>query len=303
MKAVTYERVGGPDVLQVSEVPDPSPREDEVVVGVVAAGINPYDAKIVGGDIPSKAPFPRRVGSDLAGVVTATSEDAKYWDETPIAVGDKVFGSGKGTLAERCVAKSSNLARIPDGLGVETAGSMNVPALTGLSVVATVPVGPSDTVLVGGASGAVGMVAAQLAVQAGARVLGTAGERNHDFLRSIGVEPVLYGPGLVDRVAELGPITAVMDCHGREALDVGVALGVPGERMVATNAYDVLEETGAQAVENDMRTAENLSELGRQVADGTLVFRVVETFSLEQAADGFRALRRSHAPGKIVVCP
>lgn len=281
----------------------PAPGAGEVLVDVAAAGINPYDDKVRGGAIPSKAEFPRRVGSDLAGTVVAVGEDATYWDGSSVQVGDAVLGSGAGSVAEQVLAKARDLARLPDGLAPEVAGAMNVAALTGLSVVETVPVEEGDTVLVGGASGAVGLVASQLALQRGARVIGTSSAANFEFLRSLGVEPVLYGPGLEQRVAEMGPITAVMDCHGREALDVGAQLGVPGERMVATAAYDALEELGATNVERAARTAENLEMLAEQVSSSQLVYPVVATFPLDQVSDAFVALRGHHAPGKIVIIP
>lgn len=303
MRAIFYDEVGGPEVLYLAEVKERSLALGDVLVQVAAAGINPYDDKVRSGFITSKAPFPRRVGSDLAGTVIAVGPDAAYWDESPILVGDVVLGSGAGSVAEQAIAKAKNLARVPVGLSMETAGSMNVAALTGLSVVTTVPVGPEDTVLVGGASGAVGLVAAQLALQRGANVLGTASQTNFGFLESLGVEPILYGAGLEARVAEQGPITAVMDCHGREALDVGAQLGVPGRRMVATAAYDALAELGAKSVERAARTAENLETLAAQVADSELVFPVVANFPLEEVVEAFTALRGSHAPGKIVVTP
>jgi NADPH:quinone reductase-like Zn-dependent oxidoreductase len=166
-----------------------------------------------------------------------------------------------------------------------------------------VPVGAGDTFLVGGAAGAVGLVVAQLAVGAGARVIGTASERNHGLMRSVGVEPVAYGDGLADRVRALGPVTVVYDCHGRDALDAGVELGVPVEQMVAIAAYDAIEELGVQNVERDARTASNLARLVEDIAAGRLVFPVARTFTLDEAVPAFQTLESAHAPGKIVITP
>ncbi|WP_296665853.1 NADP-dependent oxidoreductase [Demequina sp.] len=300
-RAALYDQVGTPDVLSVAEVPDPEPGPQEVVVRVHAAGLNPYDAKVRSGFLTLDAPFPRRIGSDLAGTVEAVGEDAHYWDGTPIEVGDEVLGRGAGSIAERCVAQAAGLARRPAGLPVEVAGGLNIAGLTAVSCLATIPIGAGDTVLVGGAAGAVGLVAAQLARDAGATVIGTASASKHEFLRSLGVEPVEYGDGLAARAAAVGTVTAVIDCHGRDALDAGVALGVSPDRMVAIAAYAALREIPAHNVERAARTAENLAALAQDIADGRIVFPVAQTFPLEDVAAAFEALDSPHAPGKIVV--
>ncbi|GAA3755782.1 NADP-dependent oxidoreductase [Microbacterium kribbense] len=302
-RAALYDRTGGPDALYVGAVADAEPGPGEVAVRVHAAGLNPFDGKLRSGFIPSYAAFPRRLGSDLAGTVEAVGADAVYWDGTAIAVGDEVLGRGEGAVAERAIAPADALTRRPDAVPVEVAGGLWVAGLTAVSCLATVPVGAGDVVLVGGASGAVGLVTTQLAIAAGARVIGTAGERNHAFLRSIGAEPVTYGAGLVTRVAALGEITVVMDCHGREALDAGVALGVPVERMVAIAAYAALDELGVHNAERAARTAQNLAGLAGRIAAGILVLPVAGAFALDDVAAAFTALESAHAPGKVIVTP
>jgi len=302
-RAALYDVTGGPEVLYVGEVEDRAPGSGEVAIRVRAAGLNPFDAKLRSGFIPSDAPFPRRLGSDLAGTVEAVGDGATYWDGTPVAVGDEVLGRGPGSIAERVVTTTDVLARRPEALDVVVAGGLHVAGLTAVSCLATVPVGAGDTVLVGGASGAVGLIASQLAIAAGARVIGTASPANHDFLRSIGVEPVAYGEGLAERVAALGTVTAVMDCHGRDALDAGIELGVPADRMVAIAAYAAIDELGVLNVERDARTSEALAKLAADAAAGRLVVPVTGTFTLDEVAEAFTALEASHAPGKIVVTP
>lgn len=302
-RAAVYDQTGGPEVLRLAEVPDPEPDPGQAVVVVRAAGLNPFDAKVRGGFIPSKASFPRRIGSDLAGTVEAVGEGATYWDGTPVAVGDEVLGSGAGAVAERAVASTANLVRRPSAVPAEVAGGLKVPGLTAVSCLRTVPVGDGDTVLVGGASGAVGLVVCQLAAEAGARVLGTAAPRNHELVRSLGAEPIEYGEGLSERVSSHGAVTAVIDCHGREAVDAGVELGVPRDRMVAIAGYDAVEELGILDVERGARTSENLARLVDAIAEGRLVFPVAATFSLDEVVDAFTAVEGRHAPGKIVVLP
>lgn len=309
-KAALYNEPGGPEVLQLSSVPEPVPGRGKVVLRVRAAGLNPFDAKLRSGFIPSEAPFPRRIGSDVAGTVVAVGEGARYWDGHEIVVGDEVLGSAAGSVAEQAVAQASSLTPRPAGLAPEVAGGLNVAGLTAVSMQVTAPVGRNDVVLVGGASGAVGFVAAQLALAAGAAAIGTASLRNHELLRSVGIVPVAHGEGLAARVAEvLGEsgedraLTAVYDCHGRDALDAGVALGVPVDRMVAIAAYAAIDELGVLNAEREARTAENLARLAAEVASGRLVFPVAQTFPLDEAVAAFEALESSHAPGKIVVTP
>lgn len=172
------------------------------------------------------------------------------------------------------------------------------------SILTTVPVSEIDTVLVGGAAGAVGFVAAQLAIAAGATVIGAASSRNHELLRSVGIVPVEYGSGLTDRVSALMErITAVFDCHGRDALDTGIHLGVSAGRMVAIAAYDAVAELGVENVERGARTARNLAHLADDIATRRLVFPVATSFSLDEVVEAFVTLESAHAPGKIVVLP
>ncbi|MFT4212067.1 MAG: NADP-dependent oxidoreductase [Microbacterium sp.] len=302
-RAALYDRTGGPEVLYVGEVADVQPQPGHVLLRVRAAGLNPFDSKMRAGFIPSDAPFPRRIGGDVAGTVAAVGDGSVYGDGTAIQVGDEVFGRAGGAIAERVVASASELAKRPEALPVEVAGGMWVAGLTAVSCLATIPIGEDDTVLVGGAAGGVGFVAAQLAVATGARVIGTASERNHELLRSVGVEPVTYGEGLADRVAGLGQVTAVIDAHGRDALDAGVQLGVPADRMVAIAAYAAVDELGVHNAERAARTPENLLELADDVVAGRLVFPVAATYPLDEVVAAFTAVDGSHAPGKIVVLP
>ncbi|WP_040167881.1 NADP-dependent oxidoreductase [Microbacterium gorillae] len=302
-RIATYDTTGGPEVLHLTDVPDVEPGAGEVAIRVRAVGLNPFDAKVRSGFIPMEAPFPRRIGSDLAGTVDAVGRGAVYADGTPVSVGDEVMGRAAGAVAERVVTRPDGLCRRPEALPVEVAASLNVPGLTAVSCLVTVPVTAADTVLVGGAAGAVGIIAAQLVRDAGARAIGTAAERNHDLLRSVGVEPVIYGDGLVDRVRALGEITAVIDCHGRDALDAGIALGVPVERMVAIAAYGAEAELGVHNAERAARTPANLAQLADRAASGDLVLPIAATFPLDEVRQAFATMEGPHAAGKIVIVP
>lgn len=302
-RAALYDRTGGPEVLYVGEVDDPAPGPGQVTVRVRAAGINPYDSKVRRGEFGQDGPFPKRVGSDLAGTVEAVGEEAAYRDGTPATVGDEVLGSGSGTVAELSLAKATNLVRRPAGLSVEVAGSLHVPGMAALACIGAVPAGTDDTLLVGAATGGVGLLVCQLAVAAGAIVLGTGSPRNHDFIASLGAIPITYGDGLAARAESHGPVTAVIDCHGREAIDAGVDLGVPPDRMTGTAAFDAIDELGLPSLDKTARTAENLAGLAVRIAAGKLVLPIAATFSLDEVTAAFAALESPHPPGKIVVLP
>jgi NADPH:quinone reductase-like Zn-dependent oxidoreductase len=222
---------------------------------------------------------------------------------TPLAAGDAVVGTSPGSVAERVVVDGARLAPRLSAVPAEVAGGLPGPALTASSCLISVPVGPGDTLLVSGASGAVGMLVSQLAVAAGARVIGTAAERNFDLVRGLGAQPVAYGPGLPERVAELGTVTAVIDCHGRDGLDLGHALGLPSERMIGIAAGPAEQELGLRRVDFAGRTPQRLAELLQLVADGKLRLPVAQTFPIQDVVAAFTALESQHAPGKIVVLP
>ncbi|WP_156160875.1 NADP-dependent oxidoreductase [Demequina maris] len=304
-RAVLYDRPGGPDVLRVAEVPVPEPGPTDVIVEVRAVGINPYDAKARSGLIPLDTPFPRALGGDFAGVVSAAGADARYWDGAPVAPGDEVLGWGAGTLRERLAVPSSHLARKPAAVPFEVAGSLSTPGQTANAAMGVLEPGEGDVVLVSAAAGAVGFLFCQLALAAGAVVVGTAGPGNHARLRDIGVITVEYGPGLVDRVRAAAPtgITAVQDNFGREAIDAGLALGVAPDRICAIADRAAVAELGLRSPGRYERRADVLDRLVRMVADGTLALPVQAVVPLDRVAEAFRLLETRHLHGKVVVAP
>lgn len=197
-----------------------------------AAGVNPVDWHVVAGHLNSilKVSLPLVPGFDVAGVVEAVGPDV-----TEFAVGDEVFGYVRtdevqyGTYAEFVAAPVYTLARKPASLSWQQSAGLPLVGLTALQALARVSAGAGDIVLVHAAAGGVGSAAVQIAVAKGARVIGTASERNHDFLRSLGAEPVVYGDGLAERVRELAPEGVdVATLMGKSADLVTVLLGSGG---------------------------------------------------------------------------
>lgn len=221
MKAISYASYGGPEVLELTEMPEPRVGPDSVLVKVRAAAVNPVDWKCREGYLDQiLAPvFPVVPGWDVSGVVVRPGAAVPEF-----AVGDEVIGYvredflSRGTFAEYVAAPVRALARKPRNLSFEEAAGLPLAGLTAYQVLYRVlRVKRGDTVLVHAAAGGVGSIAVQLAAHLGARVLGTASERNHDFVRSLGGEPVAYGDGLAERLRELAP-AAWTPCSTRSAV-------------------------------------------------------------------------------------
>lgn len=306
MRAAFYNRYGGPEVLQVGELPDPVTGPDDVVVRVAAAGVNPVDWKIRAGHLDGAFPahFPIVPGWDVAGTVEAVGPAVEG-----LAVGDRVLGYVRkdhvqhGTTAELVRAAARHLAPLPEQVPFPVAGAVPLAGLTALQSVEAAGVGRGDTVLVHAAAGGVGAFAVQLARLRGARVVGTASEANHDFLRGLGVEPVTYGDGLVDRVrAVLGgaPVDAALDLVGDTSTADSFELVDDPSRVVSvTDAASVLAGGGRYVfVRPD---SSQLTELGRLVADGSLGVEISATFGLEDVAAAHALSATGHGRGKVVV--
>ncbi|MGC5039363.1 NADP-dependent oxidoreductase [Streptomyces sp. DT190] len=305
MKAISYSRYGGPEVLAFGEVRDPVVGPDAVLVKVRAAAVNPVDWKAREGHLDSiLAPvFPVVPGWDVSGVVVRPGPAVSEFD-----VGDEVIGYvredflSRGTFAEYVAAPLRTLARKPRNLSWEEAAGLPLVGLTAYQVLRRMlEVKRGETVLVHAAAGGVGSIAVQLGTHLGARVIGTASESNHDFVRGLGGEPVTYGEGLAERVRGLAPegVDAVFDTVGGDALKVSANLLAPEGRLVSIADNEVVNYGGRYYfVRPDAEDLRRLSELAEQ---GVVSVHVDETFPLERAAEAHRLNEQGRTRGKIVV--
>ncbi|WP_454050635.1 NADP-dependent oxidoreductase [Cellulomonas sp. Marseille-Q8402] len=305
MKAVVYETFGGADLLRVVDRPEPHVGPDSVVVRVVAAALNPVDYKIREGYLQGliDTHLPAVPAWDVAGVVVKAGLD------TPeLAVGDEVLAYARkdvvqdGTLAEYVSVPVRTAAKKPAALSFEEAAALPLAGLTAWQSVRRSGLGAGSTVLVHAAAGGVGSIAVQLAVHAGARVVGTASPGNHEYLRSLGAEPVAYGDGLVEaaRAAVPDGFDVVLDYVGGQAMDTVTDLLRPGGTVVSITDARARDEFGGQYVWVRPDTAD-LTALADLVAQGVVKVEIAETFDLDHAADAYRALETGHTRGKIVV--
>jgi len=303
--AITYSRYGGPDVLTVSQADVPQPGPGQVRIRVRAVAVNPIDAKIRGGLMDGI--FPVRVpvlpGFDVAGVVDAAGEGASA------TVGDEVFGVAPAggyaeyALLDHPVAKPATVS-FETAAAVVTVGEAAFRALKHLNL----RVG--QTLLILGAGGSVGTIAAQLATARGSTVIGTAAEGDLDRLSALGVTAVRYGDGWAERVRATVPdgvpavVDAVFDTSGAGLLADAVELAGDPDHVItiADNnaaAYGV-RFTGGDPAD---RAPEALPALAGLLASAELTVPVWRGYPLAEAAQAHADLdaRRNH--GKIVLIP
>ncbi|SEL03943.1 NADPH:quinone reductase [Nonomuraea pusilla] len=287
-RAARYRRHGGPEVLEVEEVPLPQPGPGQVRVAVRAAGVNPIDWKLRAGLMGGAPQGPVGTGMELAGTVDALGPGVEG-----LPLGLPVFGQAPpGAVATHALADASTLAPIPDGLSFEEAAALPVALETARRALLLLGPRPGETLLVHAVAGGVGLAAAQLAAAEGVRVVGTASERHHARLKELGIEPVTYGEGLEERVP--GPVDKVLDASGRDVLEVSVKLAGGPDRVVT-----IADPAGA--ARHGVRFSSSGGHAAPPPNPGAVRVPVAETFPLERVADAHRRSQDGHFLGKLVV--
>ena len=301
---------GGLDVFELQQYDVPPPGPGEVTIAVTAAGMNPADHKHVSrpGD-RSQLPLP--VGYEVAGRITALGPGAEIGSGGG-EVGDEVlaFRISGGYATEVTVPASAVFAR-PPSLAPEEAPNLLLAGATAAEMLYVTGVGAGDTVLLHGASGAVGVSVLQQAALLGARVIGTAGERGADVVRRFGGEPVRYGDGLAGRVRELAPdgVTAALDAVGTdEAVDVSLELVADRQRIVTIAAFERAQAEGFRVIGGTMPESKAFRDEARArlvdlAAEGKLVVPVARTFPLADARQALELLSSGHPGGKLALIP
>lgn len=297
MKAAYFNRFGGPDVLEVVDLPDPHPGPGQVRIAVRAAGVNASDWKkrsgLMGGELP------QTLGYEAAGVVDELGEGV-----VDAAVGDRVFGFCTDGAAQAELAVLSVYSPIPAMLDFADAAALPSSIETATRALDQLGVVNGSTVLINGASGNVGSAAVQLAVARGARVIGTAGAANQEYLRSLGAEPVPYGDGLVGRVRALAAdgVDLALDVAGSGVLPELIELAGGAEHVVTVADFAGAQEYGVRFSRGDSgRALYVLAEIGGLVESGRLSLPVVHTFPLAEIAEAHRAGESGRMRGKLVL--
>jgi NADPH:quinone reductase-like Zn-dependent oxidoreductase len=308
MRAVEYDRYGGPEVLTVRTVPRPEPRAGEVLIRVLGTSVNPIDAKIRSGGmkVMSGRRFPKRTGLDFAGEVAALGAGV-----TDLAVGQRVWGflggiSGRtGAAAEYLTAKPTAVSPAPTTVDLVQAAalpSVGVTALRGLRDVVRLAAG--DELLVVGASGGVGSTAIQLANAMGAKVAAVASTANHAFCRDLGASRTF---DYTDPRSISGPFDAIVDCHGA-SLGVYRSLLRRGGRMMTIASsgmgyalMSILAPGPRVRLMAARPRRSDLAALGEYVDRGALRPIVQEVYPLEEIGRAHELTGTGHARGKRLV--
>ena len=307
MKAITVNEAGAPPVVR-DDLPAPAPGPREVLVRVQASSVNPVDSAIAAGMLAGMGvehEYPVILGRDYAGVVAQVGDDV-----TEYAGGDEVFGYlpyanptvRDGSWAELItVSDDASIARRPASVDLATAGAAPLTAITALTAVDALDLSDGDTVLIVGATGGVGSLAAQLAAQAGAIIVAPALPEDEQYLRDLGVTEVVPRegdvvaavrerfPDGVDALLDLvnytpGTYDAALENGARVASPTGAAGEGPGRSMVMAQP-----------------TTANLDRVAQLLDSGTLKVPVQDTYPVDRAAEALQALATSHTQGKLAI--
>lgn len=299
MRAARFHEYGGAEKLVIEQAPEPRPGPGEIRIRVAAASVNPIDWKLRAGALRELIPveLPAVPGRDAAGVVDEIGDGVEG-----VTVGDRVFGLGGITGATAELFVLSAWAHAPATWNDEQAagaGLASVTAMRGLDALGPLA---GRTLLVEGASGGVGSAAVEIAVARGATVIGTASERNHEFLTALGAVPTTYGPGLAQRLAALAPhgVDIVLDTAASGSLDDLVAIAGDPQRVATVADHARGQRLGTHVVnaENDPSLLAAAAELGGQ---GRYTPRIEEVCSLERIAEAHARAEGGRTRGKIVI--
>jgi NADPH:quinone reductase-like Zn-dependent oxidoreductase len=307
MKAVVYREFGGPDALEITDVPEPRVGPDWVKISVRAVSVNPVDWKLAGGmlDALLETHFPSIPGWDVAGVVESVGPAVRR-----LAPGDEVYGYVRkdtihgGTYAEKVAAPLRTVTLKPKNMDFTQAAAVPLAGLTAYqTLIHDLQIAAGETVVVHAAAGGVGSFAVQIAVAQGARVIGTASEKNHDYLRGLGAIPVTYGEGLVERVREIAPdgVDAVLDLIGGDALkDSPALLSAKSKGRLVSVTNPVVKELGG--IMGDVHPdVTDLDAITKLVEAGKIKVDVSAVYPLEEVAKAWSENMTGHTRGKIVL--
>jgi NADPH:quinone reductase-like Zn-dependent oxidoreductase len=297
MKAARFSRFGGPEVLEIVDLPDPRPGSGQVRIAVRAAGVNASDWKKRQGLMDQD--LPQTMGYEAAGIVDELGDGV-----THVAIGDRVFGFSADGAAQAELAVLSDYAPISPRLDFAAAAALPASVETAARALDQLGVENGSTVLINGASGSVGGAAVQLAVARGARVIGTGSPATHEFLRSLGAEPVAYGDGMPERVRALarGGVDLALDVAGSGVLPELIELAGDPEHVITIADFAGAQRYGVRFSRGDSgRAIYALAEVSELIESGRFTLPVGQTFALADVATAHRVGEAGQVRGKLVL--
>lgn len=301
-RAVVVHEWGGPQVLKLEDLPRPVPKDDEVLIRVSAASINPLDWKIREGARRAQFSTPYYPGCDVAGTVEAVGAGV-----TSFRAGDAVYSmiGRTGGYAEYAVAKADVVAPKPASLDFAHAGAVPLAALTAWQMLLeNGNLKSGQRVLVHAAAGGVGGFAVQMARHLGAYVIGTASARNHEYLRGIGAQEVIdYSAVPFESVVR--DIDLVVDLMAGDVQERSWGVMKPGGTLVcALGPPDMAraKAAGMNAKAQSVRPdGAQLRQIGALIDAATIKVELAASFPLEKVAEAQRLSESGHVRGKIVL--
>jgi NADPH:quinone reductase-like Zn-dependent oxidoreductase len=297
VKAVRFSRFGGPEVLEIADLPDPHPGPGQVRIAVRAAGVNASDWKKRQGLMDQE--LPQTLGYEAAGIVDELGADV-----AGVAIGDRVFGLSSDGGAQAELAVLSYYASIPPSLDFAAAAALPSALETAARALDQLGVEHGSLVLINGASGSVGSSAVQLAVARGARVIGTGSPATHDFLRSLGAEPVAYGDGMAERIRALAPggVDLALDVSGSGVLPELIELAGGPKHVITVADFASAQQYDVRFSRGDTgRALYALDQIGDLIESGQFSFPVGQTFPLADVGDAHRVGEAGRVRGKLVL--
>jgi NADPH:quinone reductase-like Zn-dependent oxidoreductase len=297
MKAVEFSRFGEPEVLEIVDLPDPHPGPGQVRIAVHAAGVNASDWKKRQGLLDQE--LPQTMGHEAAGVVDELGEGV-----TGVVVGDRAFGFSAVSGAQAELTVLSCYAPIPPSLGFAEAAALPAAIETAARALDQLGIESGGTVLINGASGSVGSAAVQFAVVRGARVIGTGSPATHDFLRSLGAEPVAYGAGMAARIRALAPdgVDLALDVAGSGVLPELIALAGGSQHVITLADFAGAQRHGVRFSRGDAgRALYVITQIGELIESGRFALPVGRTFPLTEVAEAHRVGEAGRVRGKLVL--
>ncbi len=321
MKAMVIDRFGGPEELQLREIPTPQPGPGEVLIRVVWAGVNPADCKIRAGKLGKwEFPFPIVTGFDAAGVIEQVGEGVEDFSpgDRVVTLSDQLFG-GHGSYAEYVRCRAIRVQKLPDQVSFRDGATIPVGGATAFGAVVDLgQVRAGDRVFVNGGAGSVGLFAIQLAKAAGATVATTCSPRNNSLVRAAGAECMIdyNARNVMAGLREWSPdgVDLIVDCIGLDSLPADAARAVKrGGRIVCiyTGIHDIAGYDAALCAELGVELILNISAFERQndhlrgavqgFRDGSLTAPPITEFTLSEAAEAHRLSETAHVSGKIVL--
>jgi NADPH:quinone reductase-like Zn-dependent oxidoreductase len=301
MRAIVVEKFGGPDVLRMRDVPLPQPAPGEVLVRVSSAGVGPWDVAWREGRLGGELPY--TPGFECAGTVVGDTGDAAGFHD-----GEPVYGyiGFSGAYAEFVVCPADRLAPLPVALALWEAGGAPVNLLTADAAIRDImAVHAGQTVLVTAAAGGLGHLAVQLAVHAGARVIGTAAREHHDFVHKLGVAQVVdhYDSDWPRRVRDMTSGGVDSALASVAATLAGAAAATRDGGVVATPAHGSDAHDGRVRIQryDGPMDGHRLIRLAPTLDDGAVALIVSGRFDMEDAAVAHQQVGQGHTRGKVVL--